>query len=197
MQIFDIRYLNSLPEFKSIPSDEFKQILSDYRSENFKHWHTWLEIAIHILFLLFGSFLYYSLKSSNTAFSILWWLATVFACDMLGVFIKNQIRAHATRSRLKEFIQKRNAIKDLELTESESKLYETLRQIRVNIAIPKGITSNTICSDRILQEMARLRPMNLGILDRIPGTTNEFIKNYGKIFIDEISMYEERNRGLQ
>jgi hypothetical protein len=197
METFIIRDLHSLPEFKSIPPDEFKHILEDYHAEFFKNWHTWVEIAIRILFISFGDFLYDSLKPSNVAFSILWWLATVLACGVLGFMIENQVKAHATRRRLKKFIQKRNAAKDLELTESETKLYETLRRVRVNIAVPKGITSSKICDDRVLQEMAKLRPTQLGILNRIPGAKIEFIKTYGKIFVDEISMYEDRNRSLQ
>ena len=197
MGTFIIRDLHSLPEFKSIPPDEFKQILEDYHSVSFRHWHKWVEYAVRVIFLSIGNYLYVFLKPDVVKFPVLWWLATVFVCEVLGISIEGQIRAHAMRKRLKEFIEIRNATKDLELSESETKLYDTLRQVRVNIAVPKGITSSMICSDRTLQEMAKLRPTNLGILNRISGATNEFIKTYGKIFVDEISMYEDRNRSLQ
>lgn len=190
MERYIIWNLNSLPEFESIPPDEFQQILADYRSDTFKHWHTWLEIAIKMLFGIFGHFLYYFLKPAGTS-SALWWLITVLLFGILGAFIVDQVRAHATRNRLREFIWIRNSKKDLELTESDVKLYEDLRHLRVNIAVAKGIPSNTICNDRVLQEMARSRPINLGGLIRIPGVTAEFIKIYGKTFVDEISMHIE------
>ena len=197
MESFIIRDLHSLPEFKSIPQDEFKQILEDYHSASFRHWHRWVEYVVRVLFLFIGNYLYFFLKPDVIKFPFLWWLATICVCEILGISIEGQIRAHAMRNRLKEFIKIRNATKDLDLTESETKLYDILRQVRVNIAVPKGITSNMICSDRMLQEMAKLRPTNLGILNRISGATNEFIKTYGKIFVDEISMYEGRNKSLQ
>ncbi len=200
MNSFIIRDLHSLPEFNIIPIDEFNQILTDYRSETFISWRTFSGFITMTFFIAIGSFLYHHFKpttSTSRGYSLLLYLITVTPFTELGKLVKDQIDIRITRRHLVSFIKKANAEKDLKLTEDEEKLYDILRQVRVNIAVPKGVTSSTICNDSVLQEMAKLRPTNLGILNRVSGITNEFIKAYGRTFVDEISIYENRNRNLQ
>jgi len=195
MENFIIWDLHSLPEFKSIPSDEFEQVLAEYRNETFLSRHRWLEIASKLLFLVLGNFLYLFLRPGGTT-SILWWLITVLLFSLVGSFVQDQITAHRTRKGLSEFIQQRKMKEALKLTESQEALYEHLRQIRVNMAVPRGLPSSTICQDTVLEALARSSPTTVASLWQLPGLTDEFVRNYGKIFVDEISRYEEIHRSL-
>lgn len=74
----------------------------------------------------------------------------------------------------------------IELDTTEQILFESLCQIRLRIAVAKGLPAYTICHDTILREMAKAKPNTPDALMAIHGIGKKFVKNYGEFFLEEI-----------
>lgn len=74
----------------------------------------------------------------------------------------------------------------IELDETEQVLFEALRQVRLRIALAKGLPAYTICHDTILREMVKTKPKTPEALLAIRGIGEKFLKNYGEFFLEAI-----------
>ncbi len=68
-------------------------------------------------------------------------------------------------------------------------LWQALRQLRSRLAEEAGVPPYVIFHDATLQEMLKQRPGTENELGRISGVGDQKLSRYGKIFIEEISLY--------
>ncbi len=74
----------------------------------------------------------------------------------------------------------------IELNEQERVLFDALRQVRLKIAVAKGLPAYTICHDAILREMARMKPTSSEELLSMRGIGQKFVQNYGNFFLEAV-----------
>lgn len=84
------------------------------------------------------------------------------------------------------FVEKLADKEVIELNEQEQVLFEALRQIRLRIAVAKGLPAYTICHDTMLREMAKTKPITPEGLLTIRGIGEKFVQNYGEFFLESI-----------
>lgn len=74
------------------------------------------------------------------------------------------------------------------LSDSDAKdeLFETLRELRKEIAQKENVPAYLIFSDKVLSEIAEQKPTSLEEFAEIPGIGNFKLKKYGEIFVQEI-----------
>ena len=74
------------------------------------------------------------------------------------------------------------------LSDSDAKdeLFETLRELRKEIAQKENVPAYLIFSDKVLSEIAEQKPTSLEEFAEIPGIGNFKLKKYGEIFVREI-----------
>lgn len=82
------------------------------------------------------------------------------------------------------FVEKLSDKEVIELTEEEQELFEALRQLRLKIAVAKGLPAYVICHDTILREIAKSKPTTPETLLAIRGIGKKFIQNYGDFFLE-------------
>ncbi|NNC68845.1 MAG: DNA helicase RecQ [Gammaproteobacteria bacterium] len=68
-------------------------------------------------------------------------------------------------------------------------LWEALRALRLSLAEKAGVPPYVIFHDATLQEMLKVRPINLNDMNRITGVGEQKLERYGKKFIDEIAKF--------
>jgi len=89
------------------------------------------------------------------------------------------------------FVEKLSDKEVIELTEEEQELFEVIRQLRLKIAVAKGLPAYTICHDTILREMAKSKPTSRETLLAVRGIGEKFIQNYGDFFLEAIRPYAQ------
>lgn len=73
-------------------------------------------------------------------------------------------------------------------------LFETLRQLRMEIATERGVPPYVIFGDVTLRELAKYRPTKPDEMLKIYGIGTQKLKQFGRLFADQISDYcEERD----
>ncbi len=68
-------------------------------------------------------------------------------------------------------------------------LWEALRALRLSLAEKAGVPPYVIFHDATLQEMLKVRPINLNDMNRITGVGEQKLERFGKKFIDEIAKF--------
>lgn len=86
-----------------------------------------------------------------------------------------------------------NYVKELSKEDENQDLFETLREIRRNIAVLEKVPPYIICSDKSLKDMCTKLPLDLNSMLKIQGFGEVKAKKYGDKFIDEIKKYVELN----
>ena len=86
-----------------------------------------------------------------------------------------------------------NYVKELPKEDENLDLFETLREIRRNIAIAEKVPPYIICSDKSLKDMCAKLPLDLNSMLKIQGFGEVKAKKYGDKFINEIKKYTELN----
>jgi len=85
-----------------------------------------------------------------------------------------------------------NVIKDT-VVQANDDLFEILRKIRKNIAVEKNIPPYAIFTDATLKEFCKYYPTDELSMLEIKGVGQSKYKNYGLIFMKEITDYVEKN----
>ena len=75
---------------------------------------------------------------------------------------------------------------------ADGDLYQRLRSLRTQVARQEGLPPFMVFSDKTLQEMARLRPVDDEAFLRIPGVGNKKLRQYGSVFMEEIRSFGQR-----
>ena len=70
--------------------------------------------------------------------------------------------------------------------EPKDELFETLRELRRELAQRENVPAYLIFSDKVLSEIAKEKPTSLEEFAEIPGVGNFKLKKYGELFIREI-----------
>ncbi len=86
-----------------------------------------------------------------------------------------------------------NYVKELSKEDENLDLFETLREIRRNIAVDEKVPPYIICSDKSLKDMCTKLPLDLNSMLKIQGFGEVKAKKYGDKFISEIKKYTELN----
>ena len=86
-----------------------------------------------------------------------------------------------------------NYVKELSKEDENLDLFETLREIRRNIAVAEKVPPYIICSDKSLKDMCAKLPLDLNSMLKIQGFGEVKAKKYGDKFINEIKKYTELN----
>lgn len=73
-------------------------------------------------------------------------------------------------------------------------LFEHLRALRKELAKAKGVPPYSVFSDKTLEEMAAMKPLDGTAFKQISGVGDFKLRVYGDVFIDAICTYEEIER---
>ena len=73
-------------------------------------------------------------------------------------------------------------------------LFESLRGLRREIAIERGVPAYVILHDSVLRELARLRPVTLEVLGTIRGMGEKKVADLGERLLEHIAAHESRER---
>ena len=73
-----------------------------------------------------------------------------------------------------------------DLSADEQALFEALRAERLKLAREQGVPPYVVFHDTTLREMARLRPMDLDTLGRVPGVGEAKLRRYGDAMLEVI-----------
>ncbi|EKE15607.1 MAG: hypothetical protein ACD_11C00117G0003 [uncultured bacterium] len=90
-----------------------------------------------------------------------------------------------------EVFDDRLKIKDA--LEYDGRLFEKLREVRKKLAGELNVPPFVVFSDVSLREMAYYFPINENNFLKIAGVGEQKLKNFGKIFLDEINKYAREN----
>ena len=82
--------------------------------------------------------------------------------------------------------EKKQANKKTKRTGVRNQLFEHLRQLRRKLAQEKGVPPYIIFSDKTLEEMAAVKPVNETDMSNISGVGEQKLRMYGPIFIEAI-----------
>jgi len=66
----------------------------------------------------------------------------------------------------------------------EALIFESLRELRLDLAKSEGVPAYVIAHDRTLRELARLRPRDEDELRAVPGFGERRVERYGEAFLD-------------
>jgi ATP-dependent DNA helicase RecQ len=72
-------------------------------------------------------------------------------------------------------------------------LFESLRNLRRDIAHERGIPAYVLFSDATLRDMARLRPSSSAALLRVHGVGERKLSDFGQRFLERIAIYCREN----
>lgn len=72
-------------------------------------------------------------------------------------------------------------------------LFESLRQLRLQLANEKGVPPYVIFGDMTLRELAKYRPASLQTLSRIYGIGQQKLDQYGNVFLAAVLKYSQEN----
>ena len=72
-------------------------------------------------------------------------------------------------------------------------LFQTLRQVRKQIADAKGLPAYIVFSDKTLRAMARAQPTDSASLRRCPGVGEAKLEAYGPLFLQAVREFLERS----
>ena len=73
--------------------------------------------------------------------------------------------------------------------EEDPDLYEALRQLRLRLAEDQRMPPYIIFSDKVLHELARIKPLSIEAFGDISGVGEYKQNRYGSVFVDEIRKY--------
>ena len=68
-------------------------------------------------------------------------------------------------------------------------LWDALRALRMSLAEKAGVPPYVIFHDSTLQEMLKVRPVNVNDMSRITGVGEKKLERFGKLFVNEIAKY--------
>jgi ATP-dependent DNA helicase RecQ len=72
----------------------------------------------------------------------------------------------------------------------DERLFETLRELRKQLADKHGVPPFVVFSDATLRELARQRPSSLEKMRRIYGIGDAKMASYGELFLKRIAQYQ-------
>lgn len=98
----------------------------------------------------------------------------------------------APRVKQKETISVK--IKSSTSTSLDETLFESLRQLRLQIAQREDVRAYQIFSDKSLNEMAQMKPLTLQAFSKISGVGDMKLEKYGKVFIGLIRFVLKRHQ---
>lgn len=115
----------------------------------------------------------------------------------LIVIDRDSEKRHLTRSRKKtkqsEIPEARlsafNVIQENDMGEMDKKLFERLRNMRLEKSTEMGLPPYIIFTDKTIEAVARLKPTTLQALAVVPGIGDYKLNRYGKDVIDVVNKY--------
>jgi ATP-dependent DNA helicase RecQ len=89
----------------------------------------------------------------------------------------------------------KQALESTDLSDEESKLFDSLKELRRSIADNNNAQAYTIFSDATLKDMAKLKPGNAAAFLQVSGVGEHKNEKYGDAFISQVcSLVAEENR---
>jgi ATP-dependent DNA helicase RecQ len=104
--------------------------------------------------------------------------------------LRNEDTLELARPRIKEKARKKPAIAALELEDDDLRLFETLREVRKQLAVQQGVPPYVIFGDATLVEMSRERPANETEFLGINGVGQVKLERHGPTFLEAIARDE-------
>ena len=103
--------------------------------------------------------------------------------------LKGEGAAHLLEIKGEERVVKKSRARSnaAKLSGSDGELFESLRDLRRELAAERGIPPYLICNDRTLTELASKRPMDRAGLLAIPGIGEKKAADLGPIFLKAIA----------
>jgi ATP-dependent DNA helicase RecQ len=81
------------------------------------------------------------------------------------------------------------------LTEAQTSLLGTLKQLRVSIAKSRGVPAYVVFSDKTLHEMARQAPRDLSQFAVVSGVGSSKLRDFGNAFVSAILKHQQTQTG--
>jgi ATP-dependent DNA helicase RecQ len=101
--------------------------------------------------------------------------------------LRNEEKMELARPRIHEKTQKKTVAAAMDLDADDLRLFESLRDLRKQLASDAGVPPYVIFGDAALVEMSRLRPRDESELLTVNGVGQVKLERYGKAFIREIA----------
>ncbi len=99
----------------------------------------------------------------------------------------------ANRPSRQQRIRERGSRTALELDENQTLLFETLRELRLELARERKIAAYMVLPDTTLVAIAREQPIDLDELEKLPGIGAHKLAEYGEVLIETVSDWKLEN----
>ena len=116
--------------------------------------------------------------------------------------LRGQRRVQLVENATAEMTPKRRATRQLRLTipivqstgALDSKLYESLKQLRKKISAEMGVPAFVVFNDKVLNALATLKPQTLEAFGNVPGIGEYKRNRYGEAFVKVIQQFVKEHR---